>query len=157
MRRAACWAWDMPGLARGEMFVHIAPSLQFDGRRLTLVDVAPSTIWLSVADAQLSYLPTGSFLDRWAERERDLAPGEGCARGSLSLLDPEASVVGSAGLELCSPRMSASGLTYDAQVVDGIVPGASGACVLFLEWEESAVPAADARPEEPVNRRRQLP
>ncbi len=82
-------------------------------------------------------------------------------RGSLSLLDPDASVVGRAVLELSSPRMSASGLTYDAQVVDGIVPGASGACVLFLEWEQSAAPGvearSEARSEEPVDRRRQMP
>jgi hypothetical protein len=151
----------MPGLARGEMFVHIAPNLQFDGRRLTLVDVAPSTIWRSGADAELGYLPTGAFLDRWAERDRVLGPGSGCMRGSLSLLDPDASVVGSAVLELSRPRMSASGLTYDAQVVDGMVPGASGACVLFLEWEQSAAPGAEARSEarseEPVDSRRQMP
>jgi hypothetical protein len=146
----------MPELARGEMFVHIAPSLRFDGHRLTLVDVAPSTIWLPGGGGELSYLPTGGFLDRWAERDRELGPSGGRLRGSLSLLDPDASVAGRARLELSSPRMSASGLTYDARVEAGLVPESSGACVLFLEWEAPAVSGSESLSDEPADRRRQM-
>ena len=63
----------------------------------------------------------------------------------LAAMDWLETPLGRAVLELSDPRMSASGLTYDARVVDGIVPGESGACVLFLEWQQSAAPGVEAR------------
>lgn len=148
----------MPVLARGDVFVHIAPHLRFDGARLTLVDVAPSTIWLSQGDPrQLTYLPTGAYLDRWAELEQGRGPEGGRVRGTLSLLDADARIPGRAVLELSGPRMRASGLAYDVRVVEGIVPTHSGACVLFLEWDEPPGAAAEPSPRQPPEPRRQAP
>lgn len=134
-------------LVDGEVYIQVARSLLFGGRSLTLVDLAPSTIWS--APSGLGYLPTGAFLDLWAERARRLSRPESCrVRATLSLLDADAHAVGHPVLTLGNPHVTAAGLTYDADVQQGPVPAESGACVLFLEWEGSPI---EGRSEEPVS------
>jgi hypothetical protein len=143
-------------LVRGEVYAQLARGLLFDGRSLTLVDLAPSTIWSSAKPTGgLGYLPTGAYLDLWAQRARRLArPGSCHVRGTLSLLDPDAQLAGDAVLTLGNPRMTAPGLTYDAEVLHGLVPAESGACVLFLEWDTAPTATNDAEPEVPHQQRR---
>lgn len=127
----------MQVLVGGEVYAHVARSLLFAGRALTLVDLAPSTIWSSsTPTSALGYLPTGAFLDLWAQREQRLGRSGSCrVQGTLSLLDPDAHLAGDAVLALGNPRVTAAGLTYDADVLKGLVPQHSGACVLFLDWD----------------------
>ena len=141
---------------RGEVYVQMARGLLFDGRSLTLVDLAPSTIWsCATPSSGLGYLPTGAYLDLWAQRARRLARPSSCrVRGTLTLLDPDAQLAGDAVLTLGNPRMTAPGLTYDAEVLQGLVPAESGACVLFLEWDTAPTPTNDAEPEVPHQQRR---
>lgn len=142
-----CCASTVPVIIEGEVYAHVARSLVFDGRSLTLVDVAPSTLWTSPAPTPgLGYLPTGAFLDLWAEREMALDGGSPQVRGVLSLLDPDARLAGRCVLALANPRVSAQGLTYDAEVVEGLAPAESGACVLFLTWETETAPTPDDGP-----------
>lgn len=150
----ACWHGVMTAVANIEVFAHIAPRMCFDGRTLTLVGISPSTIWLSVAQAsgrpaELDYLPTGAFLDRWAARDSEVGPGRCRMRGTLSLLDPDAQIAGRAVLELRAPRLAADGLAYDVEIIQGIVPCSSGACVLFLEWSDAGTPADACKPPRP--------
>ena len=111
----------MQVLVGGEVYAHVARGLLFDGRALTLVDLAPSTIWASsTPTSALGYLPTGAFLDLWAQRAQHLAhPGSCRVRGTLSLLDPDAHLAGDAVLTLGNPRVTEAGLTYDADVLTG--------------------------------------
>jgi hypothetical protein len=141
---------------RGEVYVQMARGLLFDGRSLTLVDLAPSTIWSSATPSSgLGYLPTGAYLDLWAQRARRLASPSSCrVRGTLTLLDPDAQLTGDSVLTLSNPRVTAPGLAYDAEVLRGLVPAESGACVLFLEWDTAPTPANDAEPEVPHQQRR---
>lgn len=116
----------------GEMFAQVAPGLICDDRSLTLLDLAPSTIWLPAGHARtMTHLNTGAFLDRWADLERELGP-DAAVTGYLSLLDPDAQLPGRASLELRHPHITAAGLSYELRVIEGIVPRRSGACVLFL-------------------------
>lgn len=122
--------------ATGEVFVHVARSLLFEGKILTLVDLAPSTIWLSLTPPSgLGYVATGAFLDLWDERAHRSDAAAHPAIGRLALLNPDAQLAGQALLALNNPRMTSPGLAYDAEVIEGLVPAASGACVLFLEWD----------------------
>lgn len=143
-------------LVRGEVYAHTARGLLFDGRSLTLVDLAPSTIWSSPTPSSgLGYLPTGDYLDLWAQRARRLArPGSCRVRGTLSLLNPDAQLAGDAVLTLSNPRVTVPGLTYDAEVLHGLVPAESGACVLFLEWDTAPTATDDAEPQVPHQQRR---
>lgn len=148
----------MQVLVGGEVYAHVARGLLFAGRALTLVDLAPSTIWASsTPTSALGYLPTGAFLDLWAQRAQHLAhPGSCRVRGTLSLLDPDAHLAGDAVLTLANPRVTEAGLTYDADILTGLVPEHSGACVLFLDWDtvgtRTAVtgPPSPRQPEEPA-------
>jgi hypothetical protein len=143
-------------LVRGEAYAQMARGLLFDGRSLTLVDLAPSTIWSSAKPTGgLGYLPTGAYLDLWAQRARRLARPSSCRmRGTLTLLDPDATLAGDAVLTLGNPRMTAPGLTYDAEVLQGLVPAESGACVLFLGWDTASTPTDDSNPDVPQLQRR---
>lgn len=147
----------MTAIVNVEVFAHIAPRMHFDGRTLTLVDISPSTIWMLRPldrpghSPELSYLPTGAFLDRWMDRSRDVAPAGCRMRGTLSLLDPDAQIAGRPVIEVRDPRLTAEGLAYDIEVLEGIVPGDSGACVLFLEWSDPPGPGDPHQP--PPSRR----
>lgn len=146
MRRqdGPCCASTVPVIVQGEVYAHVARNLTFDGRSLTLVDLAPSTFWTSPAPTSgLGYLPTGAFLDLWAGRATSLGRRSPQARGVLSLLDPDARLARRSVLVLRNPRVSAEGLTYDADVVEGLVPAESGACVLFVTWGPETAPPPD--------------
>jgi hypothetical protein len=146
----------MRALIRGEVYAHTARGLLFDGRSLTLVDLAPSTIWSSATPSSgLGYLPTGAYLDLWAHRAHRMARPVSCrVRGTLALLDADAQLAGDAVLTLSNPRMTVPGLTYDAEVLHGLVPAESGACVLFLEWDTAPTATNFAEPEVPHQQRR---
>jgi hypothetical protein len=118
-------------------YVHVARGLLFDGVTLTLVDLSPSTIWVSsTPDSGVGYLPTGDFLDLW-EPGPDTTPAPRRVKATLGLLDPDALTSGNAALMLSKPRVTAAGLAYAAQIVQGLVPARSGACGLFLEWHST--------------------
>lgn len=122
----------------GEVYAHVARGLLFSGGRLTLLDPSPSTIWMTSDPIGLGYLPTGAFLDLWSDdhpaEERSVRRVE----GRLALLDADAQLAGHAALRLSQPRVTTEGLTYDAEVVEGLVPAGSGACVLFLQWDTAS-------------------
>ena len=118
----------------GAVYAQLARGVRCAEDTLTLVDLSPSTIWMSPAPRSLWFLPTGAFLDRWDEAQ----PADTSARriqGTLALLDADSQLTGDARLMLSRPRMTATGLTYDVEVQTGLLPSKSGACVLFLEWD----------------------
>ena len=114
--------------AGGEVYAHVARSLLFDGRALTLVDLAPSTIWSSsTPTSALGYLPTGAYLDLWAQWAQHLARPDQChVRGTLSLLDPDARLAGDAVLTLGNPRVTESGADLRRRRAAGPRPRALG-------------------------------
>ena len=117
--------------------------MRYDGRTLILVDLSPSTIWLSrVREPGVGYLPTGDFLDLWRAPGPATASTRQRVRATLALLDADARVVGDVSLLLGEPRVTVAGLAYDARVVEGLPPASSGACVLFLEWNGEPTQAA---------------
>jgi hypothetical protein len=125
----------MKALATGEVFVQVARGLRFDGRALTLVDLAPSTIRVTSGPLpEVGHVCTGTVLDRWAEAVTASPGGSWRVRGTLALLDAEAHAWGDAACVVSNPRVTPTGLAYDARVTAGVVPSESGACVLYLDW-----------------------
>jgi hypothetical protein len=125
----------MTALDSGEVLVQVARGLRFDGRALTLVDLAPSTIMVTMAPTpEVSHVCTGTVLDLWADAETASRTGSWRVRGTLALLDAEAQVGGAVAFVASNPRVTTAGLAYDAEVVLGVVPSESGACVLYLDW-----------------------
>jgi hypothetical protein len=118
----------------GDVFAHVARGMLYAEQTLTLVDPSPSTLWMSSApDPGLGYLPTGAFLDLWTAGERRTDDRVWCVQGTLALLAADAQL-GDATLLLRNPRVTPAGLSYDAEVLEGLLPRGSGACVLFLQW-----------------------
>jgi hypothetical protein len=119
----------------GEVYAHVARGLLFSDGCLTLLDPSPSTIWMTSDPTGLGYLPTGGFLDLWTDDRPAEARVVRRVHGRLALLDADAQLAGHAALRLSHPRVTTEGLTYDVEVVEGLVPACSGACVLFLQWD----------------------
>jgi hypothetical protein len=122
----------------GEVFAHVARGLVFADGCLTLLDPSPSTIWMTSDPSGLGYLSTGAFLDRWTHDRPAGGRAVRAVHGRLSLLDADAQLAGHAALRLSHPRVTTEGLTYDVTVVEGLVPAGSGACVLFLQWDNAS-------------------
>ncbi|WP_395695272.1 hypothetical protein [Nocardioides sp.] len=122
----------------GEVYAQLARGLHFAGGTLTLLDVSPSTIWMSPVPRRLGFLRTGAFLDLWADVRLPGSPGVRRVEGTLALLDADSRLAGDARLALSNPRVTTSGLTYDVEVTTGLVPAGSGACVLFMDWDTAS-------------------
>jgi hypothetical protein len=115
----------------GTMYVQMAGRVVFDGSSVTLLDLAPATVFLvERPGASVGYLPTGMFLDRW------YADGSGtrtrAVAAVLSFLDPDHAQSSDARLLLSLPRIRGTGVEYQARLVAGGVPPTAGACVLFI-------------------------
>lgn len=112
-------------------FIQVARTAVLRGDRLTLEDLEPTTIWLAHDPGHhVGHMATGTFLDLWWHHDSGLATG--ALRGVLGRADPDAQLLGDAVLRLRDPRISGSGLQYDAVLQNGSFAGSSGACVLFL-------------------------
>ena len=112
-------------------YVQVAGRAVFNGSSLTLLDLAPATVFFAEQPGiAVGYLPTGPFLDRWYEE------GSGARTRAvsavLSFLDPDRAQAPEARLLLSLPRIRETGIEYRARVVAGDVPSTAGACVLFI-------------------------
>jgi len=115
-------------------YVQVARGLRWVGRALMLVDLAPCTICMVPAAGRVGRLSTGAFLDEWAQTQAQARAGR-AERGVpavLSLMDAAAQLVGDAEVLLSEPTIYGDGLRYTADLRSGALPGASGACVLFI-------------------------
>ena len=122
---------EHPDVAREPMYVQVARRALYDGISLTLLDLAPATVFLSECPVtSVGHVPTGEFLDRWYAD----ADGQGtqAVPAVLSVMDAERGPGADAQLLLSLPRIRDAGLEYQVQVLDGEVASASGACVLFI-------------------------
>jgi hypothetical protein len=111
------------------VYVQMARGVVFSGIALTLVDLAPATLFIT-GGQEVGYVPTVIFLDRWyAERAGHQVRS---AAAVLSLLDAERAAARDVRLELELPQIRGAGVEY--QVADTVdeLPHSAGACVLFI-------------------------
>lgn len=127
---------DLAENVTATMFVQVARRMRFDGVSLTLLDLAPSTVYLRFHPVgAVGHLPTGPFLDAWYEDASGIVIRS--VPAVLSLLDFNRGPASDAHIVLSLPRIREAGLEYQTQQLAGEIPSKSGACVLFI-W--SAVP-----------------
>jgi hypothetical protein len=125
-------------------YVQVARGLTFDGATLELLDLAPVTVCVAPAPGcSLAHVTTGAFLDLWWATD-DPAVGERWRRGVVSLVDPEHRPSLDALVRLRRPRIHGSGLRYDVELVEGVLPPSSGSCVLFVHPATDASTTAEA-------------
>jgi hypothetical protein len=130
-------------------YVQVAGRAVFDGSSLTLLELAPATVFFTERPGiAVGYLPTGPFLDRWyaevsGARTRAVS-------AVLSFLDPDVARAPETGLLVSLPRIRGTGVEYQARVVVGDLPFTAGACVLFINPPVApATPGMAARAELP--------
>lgn len=126
---------ELTALARAALtdvtFIQVAREARVDGHRLTLLDLAPTTIWLLARPTErVGHMATGTFLDLWWDPASRL--GSAALMADLGQADPEASTVDPCIFRVSAPRISGSGLRFDLEVLSGALPPHSGACVLFV-------------------------
>lgn len=113
------------------MYVQSARGMRFDGHRLVLLDLAPSTVYLTGQPAQImGHLPTGMFLDRWYADAGSNPTRPAVA--VLSLLEFEDRHSRDVHLEVALPRIAESGLVYEVTMPSSDIPATSGGCTLFI-------------------------
>ncbi|GAA3810682.1 hypothetical protein [Cellulomonas soli] len=116
-----------PGVA----YVQLARGLRYARGALRLEQLAPATIWvLDEPTTTVGQISTGAFLDLWWQPHEGVGAPSSVAR--LRLLGADTHLLGDPLLRVRSPRITGSGLTYDVEVLAGVVPGRAGGCVLFI-------------------------
>ena len=114
----------------GATFVQTARGIRVDRGALTLVELAPATLFVGAGPAaDLGHVSTGEFLDCWPDAVEAVAAAP---IGVLSLLDAAARLTGDAVMTLRRPRIAAAGLRYEMELLRGTLPTSSGAAVLFV-------------------------
>ena len=122
---------DHPHVVCEPMYVQVARRALYDGISLTLLDLAPATVFLAEQPVtSVGHVATGEFLDRWYAD----ANGQGtqAVPAVLSVMDAERGPGADAQVLLSLPRIREAGLEYQVRVLDGEVAASSGACVLFI-------------------------
>lgn len=119
-----------PGLP-GVTYVQLARGLRCARGALRLEQLAPATIWvLDEPTTTVGQMSTGAFLDLWWQPHEGTGAPSPIAR--LRLLGADTHLLPDPLLLVRAPRISGSGLTYDVEVLSGVVPGRAGGCVLFI-------------------------
>jgi hypothetical protein len=112
-------------------FIQVARGMRYDGSTLALVDLAPTTPYVSSGRPVLGHVTTGAFLDIWV-RDLLLWSDDRSRSCVLSLADPTIAPMSDVLLRLCDPRIHGTGLRYSVSAIAGTLPESSGACVLYV-------------------------
>ncbi len=112
------------------LFVQTAKSGSFHGKTLTLMGVAPSTIYFSDRPHRIAgHMKTQQFLDFWNK-----------GNNSFSKTPPNAVLswdngkeTGETVVELYAPRIMKDALAYDVKFLYGKMPDKVGTCTLFID------------------------
>ena len=124
------------------VLIQVAAASTSDAHRLTLRDLAPTTIWMLQGPVRrIGHLSTGTFLDLWWDPRSGLSDSP--LPAVLGRADREGQRFPDPSFLLRSPRISGSGIQYDIDRLSGPGPGRTGACVLFLGPGRPSGPPAD--------------
>jgi hypothetical protein len=114
------------------LFVQSAQGVTSGDGAFTLHGLAPSTLMFSDRPERIvGHLTTSQFVDGWGHGENSfLADPPNAVLSFLAEGDgtPEDVVV-----TLTNPQLEGEGLTYNAAVLEGELPGSSGPCSLFID------------------------
>ena len=115
-----------------EMFVQVARGSSSSEGQLTLTGVSPSTLYFSDRPERVvGHMKTEDFVGQWAVGDNSFAADP--PNAVLSFIQsgddsPEDCVV-----VLRNPAVAQDSIQYSIEVLEGSVPGSSGACTLFID------------------------
>ncbi len=119
------------------LFAQSAQGVKFNGGTLVLYDVV-STLYFR-RDGQFGQVTNRDFVKHWSAGETPYA---------VLLVGAEEIVV-----ELDSPKINGSDITYSVIVVSGAANASKGACTLFIDPSRSAPASVATADKEPINKR----
>jgi hypothetical protein len=117
------------------LFVQNSTGMQYDKTKgtLRLRNVAASTLFFTDRPVRMAghYHTRDEFLPMWSEGPDSFAKNP--PNATLSILEAGNPDLVNAVVTLRNPRMHGNDLVYDIKVVEGTVPQAAGAAVLFID------------------------
>jgi hypothetical protein len=114
------------------LYVQSARGSTSENGAFTLRGIAPSTLMFSDRPERITgHLTNGQFVDGWGDGENSFLVDP--PNAVLSFLTTETEPPGDVVATLTNPRLEGENLTYDAAVVQGQLPQASGPCSLFID------------------------
>jgi hypothetical protein len=112
------------------LFVQAAGGMNYADGRLTLTEVAPTTLLFSDRpDRVTGHVPTEEFLDSWGDGENSFADDPPNAVLSVFTDDEVIDVV----VILSNPELSGDQMSYDVEILDGEIPVNGGPSSLFID------------------------
>jgi hypothetical protein len=115
-----------------DMFVQTASGIRTDDGTMTLLGLTPHTIYFSDRPERIvGHLTTHRFLQWWSEGDDSFAadpPNAVLAWGEPGTDAPDEAVV-----VISEPAVTADGLRYHIEVLQGTPPAKAGPCVLFID------------------------
>ena len=112
------------------LYVQNAAGTTFDGKRLTLSGVGPTTLMFSDRpDRVAAHVPTTEFVAGWGDGDDSFAADP--PNAVLSSFDGDE--VNDVVLVLSEPRLSGSDLSYAVSVTDGELGATSAESSLFID------------------------
>jgi len=114
------------------LYVQSAQELTSRDGEFTLQGLAPSTLMFSDRPERIvGHLTAAQFVEGWGQGENSFL--EDPPNAVLSFLAAEDETPEDVVVTLTNPRLAGTALTYDASVLEGELPGRSGACSLFID------------------------
>ena len=118
------------------VFAQTAHGFKFDGDTLVLQDVA-STVYFGMR--QFGQVTNRDFVKHWNAHK---SPYAVLRTGGDEIV-----------LDLGSPKINGSDITYSVTVVSGATSASEGACTLFIDPSRSAAASGATASKEPINKR----
>ena len=117
------------------LFVQNSTGMEYDKAKGTLrmKNVGASTLFFTDRPVRIAghYHTRDEFLPLWSEGPDSFAKNP--PNATLSIVEASNPDLVNAVVELRNPRMNGNDLVYDIKVVEGTVPQAAGAAVLFID------------------------
>ena len=112
------------------LFVQTAHDVSYDGGRLTLHTLAPTTLFFSDRpDRVTGHITSREFVESWDKGDDSFASNP--PNAVLSVFHPDG--VSDIVVELMNPDFSGGDITYEVIILDGEMPAAGGPSALFID------------------------
>jgi hypothetical protein len=112
------------------LYVQTAHSISYDDGRLTLHNVAPTTLFFSDRpDRVTGHVSSPEFVDTWGEGKDSFASDPPNAALSIFTDDDVRDVV----VVLANPVRAGNEITYNVEILDGEMPAKGGPSSLFID------------------------
>lgn len=113
------------------MFVQSAKNVSFEGNKMTLKGIGPSTIFFSDRPERITgHMSLQQFLKEWDQGKDSFKKDP--PNATLSTFEEKK--VNYLVVELSNPQLKGDDLTYDVKILDGTPPAKGGLASLFIDW-----------------------